>query len=253
MFAAAGLQPFAQMAFVTASAGAPAAPTGPGGPDGHLANTTNVIRNQILEVKMNRIAVIILLLVALSSSSLFATENNEISEQDYLICSIVIDSLYDHSTIEQFIILDTTFPTMDHFGCCMGFFWGTDKYRHMYKADFLLEIDYFKKNKNEPAKLDRKFDINKDYQFISVDEKDAIFLNDSGRINSDCWEVFYQKYPKSSGIITFSRVGYDRDSTWAIVHVSESSGFLGGSATYIFLNKINNVWRIRQKYTHEQS
>ena len=44
VFAAAGLRPFAQMAFVTAAARASAAPTGPGGPDGHLANTTNVIR-----------------------------------------------------------------------------------------------------------------------------------------------------------------------------------------------------------------
>ena len=45
VFAAAGLRPFAEMAFVTATARAPAAPTGPGGPDGHLANTTNVIRH----------------------------------------------------------------------------------------------------------------------------------------------------------------------------------------------------------------
>ena len=44
MFAAAGQRPFAEMAFVTVAAEAPAAPTGPGGPDGHLANTTNVIR-----------------------------------------------------------------------------------------------------------------------------------------------------------------------------------------------------------------
>ena len=43
VFAATGLRPFAEMAFVTAAAEAPAAPTGPEGPDGHLANTTNVI------------------------------------------------------------------------------------------------------------------------------------------------------------------------------------------------------------------
>ena len=49
VFAATGLRPFAQMAFVTAAARAPAAPTGPFGPDGHLANTTNVIR-YLLEV-----------------------------------------------------------------------------------------------------------------------------------------------------------------------------------------------------------
>ena len=49
VFAAAGLRPFAEMAFVTAAARAPAAPTGPGGPDGHLANTTNVIRHVAAE------------------------------------------------------------------------------------------------------------------------------------------------------------------------------------------------------------
>ena len=47
VFAATGLRPFAQMAFVTAVARAPAAPTGPEGPDGHLANTTNVIRKAV--------------------------------------------------------------------------------------------------------------------------------------------------------------------------------------------------------------
>jgi hypothetical protein len=50
VFAAAGQGPFAQMAFVTAAARAPAAPTGPFGPDGHLANTTNVIRNRVKRI-----------------------------------------------------------------------------------------------------------------------------------------------------------------------------------------------------------
>jgi len=44
VFAAAGLRPFAEMAFVTAAAGRPPRQPGLGGPDGHLANTTNVIR-----------------------------------------------------------------------------------------------------------------------------------------------------------------------------------------------------------------
>jgi hypothetical protein len=43
VFAAAGLRPFAEIAFVTAAAGRPAAPTGSSDPDGHLANTTNVM------------------------------------------------------------------------------------------------------------------------------------------------------------------------------------------------------------------
>jgi hypothetical protein len=50
VFAATGLRPFAEMAFVTAAAEAPAAPTGPGGPDGHLANTTNVMRNDTFRI-----------------------------------------------------------------------------------------------------------------------------------------------------------------------------------------------------------
>ncbi len=52
VFAAAGLRPFAEMAFVTAAARAPAAPTWPGGPDGHLANTHNVMRKSNYEILM---------------------------------------------------------------------------------------------------------------------------------------------------------------------------------------------------------
>ena len=62
VFAAAGLRPFAQMAFVTAAARAPAAPTGPGGPDGHLANTTNVMQHNS-RIPMKRIFFIISLIV----------------------------------------------------------------------------------------------------------------------------------------------------------------------------------------------
>ena len=59
VFAAAGLRPFAEMAFVTAAARAPAAPTGPGGPDGHLANTTNVIRKARWDLKIITLTIII--------------------------------------------------------------------------------------------------------------------------------------------------------------------------------------------------
>jgi hypothetical protein len=66
VFAATGLRPFAQMAFVTAAAEAPAAPTWPGGPDGHLANTYNVIRETVLSNMNRNITIIFAVLLFVS-------------------------------------------------------------------------------------------------------------------------------------------------------------------------------------------
>jgi hypothetical protein len=56
------------------------------------------------------------------------------------------------------------------------------------------------------------------------------------------WEEFYKKYPNSSGLVFFSRVGFNERHDQAFVYVGRSCGGLCGSGDYVLLTKVNGQW-----------
>ncbi len=81
-----------------------------------------------------------------------------------------------------------------------------------------------------------------DYRFISHNEIVECFRYKDG------WDRFYQRYPDSAGVFTFSRVGLNRYKNQALVCVNSQWGDFSGSGVYLLLNKDDTgVWKITQK------
>jgi hypothetical protein len=60
------------------------------------------------------------------------------------------------------------------------------------------------------------------------------------------WESFYKRYRDSSGLISFSRVGFTRAHNQAFVYFARSCGGLSGGGGYLILEKRGSQWIIRQ-------
>lgn len=68
------------------------------------------------------------------------------------------------------------------------------------------------------------------------------FTNLFERSPGDGWMRFYQKYPKSPGIITLSRPGFSADGSTAVILLGHQwEGLAGYGQLYIY-RKINNKW-----------
>ena len=65
----------------------------------------------------------------------------------------------------------------------------------------------------------------------------------------DGWSNFYKKYPDSQGIMTLSRVGFNKDLNQALVYVGNRKGGLSGMGLFILLSKGNGNWIIQDKYS----
>jgi hypothetical protein len=61
------------------------------------------------------------------------------------------------------------------------------------------------------------------------------------------WELFYDKYPKSQGIISLSRVGFDASKTQALVYFGNPTSATSGGGAYILLEKKGGTWIVKRE------
>ena len=67
-----------------------------------------------------------------------------------------------------------------------------------------------------------------------------------GRVEN-FWARFYKKYPNSSGLVFFSKVGFNDRHDQAFVYVGRTCGGLCGAGEYVLLNKVNGQWVVRDE------
>ena len=95
--------------------------------------------------------------------------------------------------------------------------------------------DYNRKNAKpyriDPEMLFRVLPTARSVTLLTEEEERQIFAGDRG------WEEFRRKFPLGSGIVSFSRVGFNEDSTKAIVHVGCQADYEMGVAYLVFLEK----------------
>lgn len=113
-----------------------------------------------------------------------------------------------------------------------------------FSRDALEEIFtdcYSKKNGNYEL-VGNYFQPEEKIVLVSEDEISKIFIPSC---NSG-WQRFYRKYPNSFGNTSFSRVGFDSRRNFAVVNFGNQSGCLVGGGQIVFLQKENDVWRIKK-------
>jgi hypothetical protein len=165
-----------------------------------------------------------------------------IPDYEYEVYSSVISSIissdFSHTSINKIVISQLTSNQTicynSYYDCFQNF------KNYSLKNDSILGDDY--KNKNAVAyKLENKFSIAQTVIFISRGEFNKIFQNVKG------WDSFYEKYPNSAGIISISRVGFNRNRTQAILGFSYQAGWLWGKGYRIFLTKDEGKWIVKEQ------
>lgn len=119
-----------------------------------------------------------------------------------------------------------------------GFGLFVEKINHEARWDFII--------KNEgAATLENKFPDEMKYPFVTDEQltKDFAYEFD-GRMN---WELFFEKYPKTGSLYTFSRVGFSTDGKEALVFVTSWCFYTCGEGSYYIMKKENDEWKIADK------
>ena len=111
-------------------------------------------------------------------------------------------------------------------------------------CDSLMAIDYLSRNDTTHYLDETRLDS--PAVGMLRDECHAYFLRESLPRG---YEAYYQDYPNSSGIITFSRPGFNPEKTRAVMGYGHSYGMLGGMGGMAIFEKIDGKWkRVRTLY-----
>ena len=97
--------------------------------------------------------------------------------------------------------------------------------------------DYERQNSHNWL-LQRKFDIDTPYEIINSETIHLPFNNKA----KDGWQMFRSRYPKSTGFVIFSAVGFNNDKTQAVVFTGSSCGWLCGAWSFHLMEKTNGKW-----------
>jgi hypothetical protein len=193
---------------------------------------------------MKRSFIIIICLVCLSA--VFVLEKMHISEKKKKLeqYKVYSDVLVGMKSTNDYLVIRKSMT------------WGTgnqtdEQLTNLLKSRFSERIsddviqDFLKVNKKDVI-LENNFNKNIKIVLLSKEEESTFE-------GSNFWSRFYSKYPKSGGLISLSRVGFNKDRTKALLQYVETSGDLSGSGYYILLKKQGNNWVIQQKFMNSNA
>lgn len=168
----------------------------------------------------------------MTTSTTAAASDDGLAEE-YEVYGALIQSAYHNALI---IIEDTTAnPVSRPFS-------PSDAARFMrnYHPELGDEIwsDFTTKNE-KPSLLERRLTLSVKYVFISTQELQSIFSDSSG------WDDFYAKYPGSQGVLTLSRVGFNKAKDTAVLYAANQFGGDGGEGNMVLLKKSAGRWTVQ--------
>jgi hypothetical protein len=163
--------------------------------------------------------------------------SDNLDDLDYQLYSLVLDELFP----------ETENPVVNQATSAFSASLGREYIQSMIDAypemDTTVFSDYILVN-DTVFYLEDKFSVaSKKVTLVSDEEINYIF--NTTDINKG-WEEFYRRYPDSNGTISFSRIGYSKDKTRAMVELGNMYASLGGEGRIIFLKFENNQWKITE-------
>ena len=165
---------------------------------------------------------------------------NEAEQDEYAIYSLSIEHVYlrnllshNKNPIELFVVIAETND--------LGEYWIKNFAADLDDREIPQEVieDWMMESRTTEPLL-RKFDFSYPYYLVSRDELDKFDAD-------NFFGEFYEKYPDSNGLISVSRIGYDKTKTTALIHVIHSYGTLGANYYFILLEKKSGTWGISKR------
>ena len=162
---------------------------------------------------------------------------NQLTELEYEIYSLIINQ--DFGSYEITIYQKTSINNKDN-------------PNDIIKSDDYIDIEdstiesYYNLNSKEYVLDNRISSDNGKTSMISTNEYDYFF---KGQNDNQNWNNFYDFHPNSFGLLQFSRIGFNKDLTQAIVSYNRSDKNGNGSFTIYYLNKTDENWEINPYMT----
>ena len=100
-------------------------------------------------------------------------------------------------------------------------------------------IDSFRKANSQQASVHLSIRSPIDYELVTSAQLEPIFCKHCG-----FWPEYYKRFPGASGIVTWSRVGFNSDGTQALFYESYRCGDLCGTGRYMVMEEKNGSWMI---------
>lgn len=114
---------------------------------------------------------------------------------------------------------------------------------HDFPAPYGKTLANFKAKNAHSFQLDQKLPGINSYTLVPPEELDKLW--DGCETGETCgWDLFYGKYPNSSGIVNVSRVGFSPSGDDALVYLGHRSHWKAGTGYLVLLHKNNADWAV---------
>jgi hypothetical protein len=155
----------------------------------------------------------------------------EIDAEEYAVYCVLVDEFYMESDAfpETIVVLNRTHSS----GTSLDW-------------DFMREFGVIVDNSITKSR--------KEYRLKNLfKQKDACVLISGRQFGRLAWDGFYKKFPKSGGLISLSRVGFNPEKKLAFVSFCIYRGELAASGRSALLHKEGDEWRIKEDMIHSLS
>jgi len=109
-------------------------------------------------------------------------------------------------------------------------------------------VDSYRSRNAASYTLSPNLDVEQDYALMPQEEFDEIF-----RKGGSVWTRFQARYPEASGMVTFSRVGFNADEDKALALIGYRCGDLCGAGGLYLLVKEDGNWKVQEELMAWQS
>ncbi len=121
-----------------------------------------------------------------------------------------------------------------------------EKYYPSVAEDTFIDFDA---KSTQSSKLKSNFNLSVKYVLINEDELTKNILANEEEKEKDKKEgkyFLYDKYPDAGGLISFSKVGFNKEKNQAFVEVELTFCGLCGSGDYVLLQKEQGIWKVKE-------
>jgi len=169
--------------------------------------------------------ILLLLLLLVPSPTRNLNLESSVTDEEYAVCSALLNSTFLHPKTDLAIIQAYTEFDRESVDIPQEF-----------KADLLPKIQ-------RSETIERRFDLRVKYVLLDQAKIETLFQKDLGK----GWERYWRQYPNATGLLAFSRVGFDRAHNKAYVYARETCGALCGDGYSFVLEKVNGTWQVKEK------
>jgi hypothetical protein len=199
--------------------------------------------------------ILLLVVVAITSCtrgrSPAPPKNVEMSAAEYEVLSAWIDDTLTAKerakTLDQIVIYESTDSDDDRLlrdenGQSVPWEKAAESLRKKDSALQQTTLDTFRKANALKASVRPSLHASIRYQIANLSQLEPVFSKGGGS-----WPAYYQQFPHSQGLLTFSRVGFSADGTQAFFYYSNICGGLCGVGSYVVMERHANHWVIEKE------